>query len=259
RLAGDGDRALRHGPLHVVRLLPRGLPAVRPGQELHGRGDDEPGRAHERAPDGRAQRARAARRGHGRGRHRRVRQRAGVRPRVPQGNSAHGLDRAGLPTDGGSLGQEAPHRGHRRAQGRDGSGLISSQARNRGELVKALRIVGVVALVALALPNVARAQDEDPAALTGTWQRDGETPRLIRLDWDAGAGELVGKMLNPPVNPDTNLPYGLELHLKVAGKKIEGKGIWIDPNPKKGQPEQPDAWKCDTKWELAVESADKLT
>jgi hypothetical protein len=127
--------------------------------------------------------------------------------------------------------------------------------------VKTVRTL-VLGAALFCAPLAVHAQDEDPAGLSGTWKRtlktDGGTPRFVRLDLDRASGELVGKMLNPPTDP-TGKPYGVDVRLKLEGKKLAGRATWSESNPKSGEPGQPEKFTCDTRWELDVEGPDKLS
>ncbi len=118
------------------------------------------------------------------------------------------------------------------------------------------RLLASLALVTSVLvPGVARA--DGAADLVGTWKRD--DGKLYRLDLESQSGELVGKALNPPAADDEGKRfYSVDLHLKVEGQKVEGKAVWIEPNPKKGQPGQPESWSANARWELTLTEPGKL-
>src|SRR5687767_251784 len=81
-----------------------------------------------------------------------------------------------------------------------------------------------------AVCSMAAAAPEDAGQeLVGTWKRD--DGKLVRLDWDATAGELTGTFLEPPENDVTHLKYGVKLRLRREGDKVVGKAIWRDTNP----------------------------
>lgn len=114
---------------------------------------------------------------------------------------------------------------------------------------------GAIFCAALAAP--ALAQDNPAQDLVGTWKRD--DGRLVRLDWDAQAGEITGTMLEPPENDVTHLKYGVKIRLHREGNKVTGKAIWRDTNPKtKGFPAAPDFWEADALWELELVAPGKL-
>ncbi len=124
-----------------------------------------------------------------------------------------------------------------------------------------MRIRGIAFLAAglmtaaLALP--ASGQEQSAQDLVGTWKRD--DGKMIRLDWDAAAGELTGTFLDLPENDVTHLKYGVKLRLRREGDKVIGKAIWRDTNPKtKGFPPSPDYWDADALWELEVVAPGKL-
>lgn len=116
---------------------------------------------------------------------------------------------------------------------------------------------GAFALVVAALVAApVLAQEEPGQELTGTWKRD--DGKLFRLDWDAQAGEVTGKMLEPPENSVSHLRYAVDLHLHREGNAVRGKATWTDANPKKGQPNQPDFWTADSLWEYELTGPGKM-
>ncbi|MBI3722647.1 hypothetical protein HY251_01635 [bacterium] len=123
------------------------------------------------------------------------------------------------------------------------------------------RDVALSSLLVSILGAPAWAEDMQAADLAGTWKRDageGETARLIKLEAGSSPDELVGKMLNAP-EAAPGKPYGVEIHLRLSGNKLEGAATWIEENPKKGQPGQQDEWRADARWDLTVDSQDKLS
>jgi hypothetical protein len=115
---------------------------------------------------------------------------------------------------------------------------------------KILGILGaIVAAAALAAPLLA---EEDPAReLVGTWRRD--DGRNIQIRWDANAQEFTGVMLDPPENSVAKVPYQVALHLRRDGKKVTGKAVWTDTDPKLPGPAAADAL-----WELELTEPGKL-
>ena len=95
----ERQAGLRVLPLHHVRQLPRRLPAGQRPLQLHRRRGDRAGAALQHPSDRGDERGRAPRGAHGRRRHRRLRQRAELRARLPEGDSADDRDRRDVSGD----------------------------------------------------------------------------------------------------------------------------------------------------------------